>query len=314
MSCVKKNSGIVLSMTLLFGLAQQAAAQYAAAVVSYDAGATPVAGFTTAAAALGEPERFTGEGLFPGVVSPFYPPYLSSEIVSVGAGGQITLRLSHYAIPQAAEPEIGVFQNIGLVDLDYPNGQAGTPATTFGDLDEAIVDVSTDGVDWVSLGSITFDVPTNGYTDLTDPFSATPGNLPSDFRQPFTGSLSSFDGLPYFDAGGPDMLDLLAGSGGGTWLDISDTGLPKVGYIRFSVANDGDAGTSLNFELDAVSISHAATGTAIVPEPTMWSLVFAAMILPALSRPQRRPPQKVAEPGRGQSRSITQRLGSNSAS
>src|SRR5215216_4313944 len=79
---------------------QHSQAQYAAQVISYNQGATPSTGFTTASAALGEPERFTGESVFPGVVSPFNPPFRSNEIVSVGEGGQLTLRLSNYAIPQ----------------------------------------------------------------------------------------------------------------------------------------------------------------------------------------------------------------------
>jgi hypothetical protein len=273
----KQLTCLLLAMPLVMGAGERAAAQYAAAVISYDAGATPAAGFTTASAALGAPERFTGEGVFPGVVSPFSPPFLASEIVSVGEGGQITLRLSHYAIPQPVGPEIGLFENIGLIDVDFPNGQAGSPAATFGPLDNAQVDVSADGINWVSLGRVTFDVPTNGYTDLTDPFSSTPGAAPSDFQQPFTLELSSFDGLPYFDAGGPDMLELLAGSGGGTWLDISSTGLANVGYLRFSLADDGNAGTSLNFELDAVSIAHAALGS-MVPEPATATLAFSAVM------------------------------------
>ena len=273
----------VFVATSVFGAGQQAVAQYAAAVIFYDAGSTPAPGFTTPSAALGEPERYTGEGVFPGVVSPFNPPYLSSEIVSVGEGGYITLRLSHYAIPQLGGPEIGMFENVGLVDIDYPNGQAGSPATTFGALDSAAVDISADGISWVSFGNITFDVPTNGYTDLSDPYSAAAGFVPSDSQQPFLGSLSSFDGLRYFDAGGPDMLELLAGSGGGTWLDISGAGLAKVGFIRFSLADDGNSGTSLNFELDAVSISRAATGSAIVPEPFSLALALIAAVM-VLSR------------------------------
>jgi hypothetical protein len=237
-----------------------------------------VSGFTMPSAALGEPERFTGEGAFPGVVSPFNPPYLASEIVSVGEGGHITLRLSHYAIPQESGPEIGVFENIGLVDVSFPSGEAGSPAGTFGPLDSAVVDVSADGFDWVSLGSVTFDVPTNGYSDLTSPFAATPGSVPSDFQQPFVGSLSSFDGLPYFDASGPDMLDLLAGSGGGTWVDISGSGLAQVGFVRFSVADDRSADTNLNFELDAVSIAHGAVGDVIVPEPAVPVLYGLAIL------------------------------------
>jgi hypothetical protein len=252
---------------LSLSVGYRAAAQYAAGVVSYDPGTTPTSGFTTAAAALGSPERLTGEGSFPSVVSPFSPSYLSNEIVSIGEGGHVTLRLTNYATPQASGPEIGVFSNVGLVDVSYPNGLAGTPAATFGPPDSALVDVSADGTNWVSLGSVTFDVPANGYTDLSNPFSDIAGNTPSDFQRAFTGDLTSFSGLRYFDTSGPDMLELLAGSGGGKWLDISATGLTQVGYVRFSVTNDMDTMSRLNFELDAVSIAHAAMGGAVVPEP-----------------------------------------------
>jgi hypothetical protein len=257
-------------------------AQYGASVVAYDPGATPATGFTTAAAAIGQPERFTGEGAFLGIVSPFNPPFGQNEIVSVGEGGHIVLRLSHYAIPQAAGPEIGVFENVGLVDVNYPNGQAGSPAGTFGPLDSAIVEVSTDGTQWVTLGNKTFDVPTNGYTDLPDPYWSKPGGVPSDFQKPFLGSISSFNGLRYSDVSAPDILEVLDGSGGGTWLDVSATGLSQVGFIRFSLTDDLDANTRLNFELDAISIARGAVGSPTVPEPTaiMYCLTLIGLSLP----------------------------------
>jgi hypothetical protein len=239
-----------------------ATAQYGAEVVSYDPGTTPASGFTNPATALGEPERFTGEGSFPSIVSPFGPPYLSSELLSVGEGGHITIKLSHFAIPQSG-PEIGVFENAGL-EMDFANGTALDPVSTFGQ-DSAIVEVSANGTIWRSLGNVLFNRPTNGYTDLTDPFSSTPGTSLSDFQQPFESGISEFAGLPYSDATGNDVLDVLAGSGGGTWLDISGTGLPRVGYIRFSVPDDFTS-TRQNFELDAVSIAHGAVG-AVIPEP-----------------------------------------------
>jgi hypothetical protein len=258
-------------------------AQYGAAVVSYDAGTTPSSGFTTASAAVGEPERFTGEGVFPGIVSPFNPPYRPNEIVSVGEGGHITLRLSHYALPQAAGPEIGVFENVGLV-FNSTTGGAGPTAATFGD-DRAQVDVSDDGLNWISLGNIEFNIPSNGYTDVTDPFATAPGTSPSDFQKPFAGGLSSFNGLPFSDSSGADILDVLAGSGGGTWLDISSTGLSQVGFIRFSVADDLNVDSRLNFELDAVSIANGAVGSPIVPEPTaIASCWLAIMFVPHLLR------------------------------
>ena len=121
----------------------------------------------------------------------------------------------------------------------------------------------------VTIGPVPADVPTNGYTDLTDPFSATPGSALSDFQKPFVGGLSSFNGLSY-----PDILSLLDGSGGGKWIDISTTGLAEVGYIRFSVPPGLNSPN--NFELDAVSISHAAMGAATVPEPTAMVIALVA--------------------------------------
>jgi hypothetical protein len=264
-----------------------ALAQYAESVISYNAGTTPASAFTVAAAALGEPSRFTG-GSFPGVVSPFSPPFRTDQIVSVGEGGQITLRLSNYAIPHPAGPEIGLFENIGIVDVDFPNGHAGSPAATFGPLDSALVEVSGDGASWVSLGSVLFDIPTNGFTDLDDPFSPAPGSVPSNFQQPFIGSLSDFDGLPYSDNNIPDILELLNGSGGGTWIDISGSGLARVGYVRLSLADDGNSGVGLNFELDAVSIARGSVG-GIVPEPMSITLLGLALASVMMSCRRSRP-------------------------
>ncbi len=272
---------IAIATCAMFGSASRVAAQYAVEVVSYAPGTAPVAGFTDLAAPLGEPEHFTGEGVFPGVVSPFNPPFLTTEIISIGEGGWLTLRLSNFAKPQAGGPEIGVFTNVGMLDANFPNGQAGSPPVAFG-IDSALVEVSENGADWESLGTNAFDVPTNGFTDLANPFSVTAGSSPTDFQQPFSGSLSSFDGLPYSDAAGPDILDLLAGSGGGTWLDISSTNLSQVGYIRFSVADDGTI-AEMNFELDAVSIAAGAVGEATVPEPCTFALFGLAGVLLAVS-------------------------------
>src|SRR5438067_13590558 len=70
-----------------------ARAQYADAVISYSAGAGFSPGFTNPAAALGEPSRLT-PGTFGGPVDPFDPPYLSSQLVSIGAGGSLTVKFA----------------------------------------------------------------------------------------------------------------------------------------------------------------------------------------------------------------------------
>jgi hypothetical protein len=269
---------------MIITLAEHAAAQFGAQVVSYNAGTTPAGGFTMAAAALGSPERLTGEGVFPGAVTPFNPPWRPDEIVSIGEGGWLTLRLSHFALTSAPGPHLGVFVNVGLIDTAWPNGQAGSPPSTFSSPDpedSAVVEVSENGGSWLSLNGgapIVFDAPTNGSADLTDPYSGVQGGVPSDFHQPFVGGLASFDGLKFYDGLGPDMLELLAGSGGGTWLDLSATGLAHVSYLRFSVPDDMNADTRLNFELDAVTISHAAVGAATVPEPATPILAMLALM------------------------------------
>jgi len=270
---------------------ERVTAQYAIEVVSYDAGSTPQKEFGTnlpfdiEASALGEPTRFTGQPPFEGAVTVFNPPFQRGELVSVGEGGHLVLRLSNYVLPQTGGPEIGVFAHTGLIDTDYPNGQAGSPAGAFG-IDSAQVDVSADGANWFSLGEVTFDMPTNGYNDLTSGASSVPGSVPSDFQQPLLANLSDFDGLPYFNASGPDIVDLLGGSGGGKWLDISATGLAQVGYVRFSVADNLDPDVGLSFELDAVSIARGAMGAATVPEPS--TIILLCLALMALHPTRRR--------------------------
>ena len=254
-------------------------AQHAVQVTSYDAGATPAIDFGSGlpyddtSTALGEPSRFTFDDFFPGVVSPFSGPYKRDQLLSIGETGHVTLRLSNYALPQVGGHEIGVFAHASLIDVAYPAGQAGDRAAAFS-VDSAVVELSANGASWVSLGNITFDIPTNGYSDVTDPFAALPGAIPSDFQKPFVGSLSSFDGLTH----APDILSLLDGSGGGTWHDIP-AGLAQVGFIRFSVADDGNPGVDMNFELDAVSVSRDAMGVPTVPEPLTAGLVACAVLI-----------------------------------
>jgi hypothetical protein len=265
---------VVAVASVILTRSQDARAEFhAVRVVAFDAGEGGSAGFDQPAAALGEPARFTGVGAFPGVVSAFNPPFMPSEVVSIGEGGSLTLRLSHYLLPGRDGHDLGVFTNVGFIDNDFPNGVASDPlsasAGTFG-ADAAVLEVSPNGVDWTTVGETLFDLPTVGYRDVTNPFAGEPGSEPTDFNKPFTGSLDNFAGLAY-----ADMLDLLDGSGGGKWLDLAGTDLAFIGWIRFSVPDDGNAATSLKFDLDAVSVNTLAAGPA-VPEPS--SMVIASIV------------------------------------
>lgn len=223
----------------------------AQSVVAYDPGTETDR--TDTNAALGLPDAATGFG----VLSPFNPAFSSDQILRMqGEDVGVTFQLSHYALPTAGL-ELGVISNFGITDISFPNGQAGDPASSFSQPRQALVEVSENGVDFVSLGTQVFDLPANYFTDLTDPFSATPGAVTSDFGKPFDGELSDFDGLDY-----GEMITLLDASVGGTWLDISATGLSQVGYVRFTTVADND----YDFIIDSLLIADAATG-AVIPEP-----------------------------------------------
>ncbi len=228
------------------------------------------------AAALGEPDGLTGEnsGFGANVLSPFSPAFEADEIVRMrGEGAGITLRLSNFAVDTAG-PELGIISNVGLIDTDFPNGEAGDPAGTFSAPRQAQVEVSEDGIDFISLGTVIFDLPADFYLDVTDPFSSTPGSTPADLGKPFIGSLSDFNGLTY-----AEMKTLLDGSIGGTWIDIGPAGLSQVGYVRFTTVADND----FDFVLDSLLVADAATGEP-VPEPTTLALLLGVLGVAAVSR------------------------------
>lgn len=253
------------------------ASPWAEVVDSYDSGLSPAAGFMDPGTALGSPERFTGEGVFPGAVTMFNSPFGTDEIVSIGEGGQLTVQFGSPVVDDPANLfgiDLIIFGNSGFIDGNFPNGQMTTPAALFG-ADFATVEVSANGVDFFAVSGMPDALfPTQGYLDVT-PFQSTAGSIPSDFLKPLNPSLtlSSFDGLTYAAA-----LALYDGSGGGTPIDIAGSGLSSISYVRISVPDDGDPLTFLNAEIDAF---------ANVPEPSTLSLVLLGVV-PMVRRSRRR--------------------------
>ncbi len=78
-------------------VASSALGQSASSVIEYQHGSgfatefSSGSGYTNPAAVLGVPSRET-PGPFGGPIDPFNPPYLSSQLLSVGTGGLLRLR------------------------------------------------------------------------------------------------------------------------------------------------------------------------------------------------------------------------------
>ncbi|MFM9995081.1 MAG: hypothetical protein ACKVU4_04685 [Phycisphaerales bacterium] len=232
-------------------------------VVSYEPGSGVGAAFTNPASALGEPTRFTGVGSFPGAVTPFNPPFLGSELVSIGNGGHLVVQFESPVTNDPFNPfgvDLIVFGNTGYIDVGFPNGVAGGLFGSGGGL----IELSADGVNWFSVPGAAADseFPTLGYADLTSPYATSPGLVPTNFTCPVS---------PALVAAGLNFAQIVAaydGSGGGTGLDIGLTGLSAVSFVRI-IAPAGFTGT--------IEIDGFADVTAIPAAPTLLAVGLAAL-------------------------------------
>ncbi len=219
---------------------------FADQLIAYEQGSNPAPGYTDAATTLGSPERFTGEGVFPGVVSMFNPPFGTDEIVSIGAGGLLEVRFDTPVTDDPANPfgiDLLIFGNTGFIDVAYPAGVAGG---LFGD-DGGTVEVSADGITWFEIVGAHADglFPTVGYLDA-GPYDGTPGAVTSDFTLPVDPAIATadFNGLDH-----GRILSLYAGAGGGAGIDLASAGLAEACCVR--ITNPGVPARTPSLEVDA---------------------------------------------------------------
>jgi hypothetical protein len=224
------------SQTITAGVAENTF--YANQVVSYVPGTIPDSGYNNPSAALGGLNPVTGT--FGGsnfYLTPFDPAFEPSDLVEIGAGGSLVLKLADTAATTGYT--IGVHTGFGLLDLNYPSGTNANPASYLNSaLRQADVQVSADGVHWGNLGTITFENPSNIDTGAaTDPEGFAPGVGPAaDPGKSFLGNLNSFNGQDW-----QGTLKTLNGSAGGTWLNLKGVKdeqgnlIGGVNYIKFVV-------------------------------------------------------------------------------
>lgn len=218
---------------------------YADIVVSYVVGTAPAPGFTNPATALGEPERLTGEPLFPAAVTPFQGAFLTSEIVSIGTGGSLVLKFDTPVSDDPANPfgiDLLVFGNSFFLDESFPSGVVGGINAEGG-----TIEVSADGTAWHAIPGVQADglFPTCGSSDVSA-YAEAPGRVLTDFTKPVDPSIVMEDliGLGY-----DEVMAVYAGSGGGAGVDLATVGLDAISYVRIS----NPVGARFSVEIDAVS-------------------------------------------------------------
>jgi hypothetical protein len=130
-------------------------AQFADAVVAYVPGSGVTSAYTNPASALGEPSRVI-PGDWGGPVDPFNTPWQGGQLVSIGTGGSLTLRLSAPVTNDPANPfglDFIIFGNAGfnITNGNYSGGGI-TDGTLFGNNTGATrVSVSDDGTNFYVL-------------------------------------------------------------------------------------------------------------------------------------------------------------------
>lgn len=238
---------VVTATLVSFGwiTATTSAGDFANAVLSYVGGTNPASGYTNPLVALGPPERFTGEGIAPGAVTPFQPCFGANEIVSIGAGGQLTLAFDPPLRDQPNNPfgiDFIVFGNSFFTDAAYPTGVVNALA-----LDGGTIQVSADGNTWISVPNILADAlfPTMGFVDAP-PYSPMSGAIPTDPNTPVDPSwtAAALSGKSF-----AELVEIYAGSAGGAGVDLASVGLTQAIAVRIMVPS----GFHPNVEIDAIA-------------------------------------------------------------
>lgn len=309
---------ILLSVALV--LAQQVPGwsapitPYAAEVIDYVEGSGvgsdflfPAMRFNNPQTALGHPTVDTTGDSFATMfdrwpVVPVYPPFRASELVSVGRGGQLTVRFDHPVLDDPLNPfglDLIIFGNTfispesgGSWDNGDPN-QTTVRASGFGGEGErGIVQVSQDGSNWFEFGSGPFAdsyAPTLGriYDPANADTSVFMGNQwwagPTDATIPLDPGFSTFSGQTL-----AQVAESYGLSAGGTGFNIGLFDLPTdplsgmkwIEYVRVS----NPLGAPGVPEIDAFADVSAAP--AAVPAPGLPAA--AVLLLVAIGQCRRR--------------------------
>lgn len=241
--------------------------------------------FNNPAVALGRPTvDTTGDGFFipvsePAPVVPVSGAFRASELVTVGQGGQLTLKFDHQVVNDPKNPfgvDLIVFGNATLLSKAAWVNRDPTAVAAGGQLfgEGGDVSVSQDGQSWFHFANgklaDTF-APTLGR--VYDPAHADP--TLGAFNQWWAGSTNptlpldpSLDSTALDGKSVAEIAQLYGDSAGGTGFDLADVGLPWIQFVRIENFNKD----LLTPEIDAI------VDVAAVPEPGTIGFVLAVAI------------------------------------
>jgi hypothetical protein len=228
--------------------------QFASTVISYDHGTGFAANFTNSQAALGAPASSSG-------VTPFAPAFSTSQLVSIGAGGSLTLELSTPIVNNpnnAFGIDLLIFGNSFFVVTNGSGSSARTSGAIFTSSLSTRVEVSLDGSTWYTLNTslaptIGTLFPTDGTGNPLTPVN--PALMSSDF-----GGLNL-----------SGIRSLYGGSAGGSCFDLS--------WARDGDGNAVDLAIANFVRIDVLSGRTQIDAISAVPEPSVWALGLAGVAL-----------------------------------
>ena len=249
-----KRNILGLAIVGMFVFRSLAVAQFATSIVGYDHGTGFAANFTNANAALGAPAAGPS-------ITPYAPPFSTTQIVSIGTGGSLTLQFSTPILNDPANPfglDLLIFGNSFFVATNGTGVTARTSGAIFTSSVSTRVEVSGDGLSWYTLDPAL--APTVGTFFPTDGI----GNP----QLPVNPALSNSDFAGLNVAG---IRSLYAGSAGGAGYDLGwardgngdPVNLESASFIRIDVPGG-------RTQIDAVSA---------VPEPAHLALLGVAAAL-----------------------------------
>lgn len=240
-----KRSLVILMLILAYG-SMLNASPYASSVISFTQGIGADAGYNNPNVVLGAPPVADSYAWPVSIVS---APWESSDVVSLGNGGSITIAFDHQVINNPYDVEYGIdFLVFG--NAFFATDWQGDGSIVYAFFEPAKIEVSQDGIHFYEIA--------NTYADALYPYTAAAGNFVH----------ATPAGISYMGRMPEDVEADFVGGCGGAQVDISNAIGASLDWIMYVRVTDiaGDSGIA-----DVVGFAD------VVPEPATVFVLLAGM-------------------------------------